>query len=126
MFTGAVSYDSFVPPLFAPLTEAMNMQEYRFTFPSKENRNNFLKLIAQNVGDYGYGLGLEFEGLEHSLDSPEAHGRIHRTIPGKEAYGAWKMSSRDVILDLALIAHVDPEFDRLETRINQVARDFHG
>jgi len=97
-------------------------------FSSKDTRNAFVKLFAQNVPGPGYGYGMEFEGLEYGLESDHATGRIvrHRGMKGAAA-GEWELSSTGVRLDLGYIAHVDPHAaDLMRARMRDVAASFGG
>ena len=98
-------------------------------FPSKESRNNFVKLFAQNIPGPGYGFGMDFENLEYGLNADHSHGRIvkNRGVKGQGATGEWELEGTTVRLDLSIIAHVDPfGVDRLRDRMRDVATTFSG
>ncbi len=99
--------------------------ELKYRFPSRVARNRWLSLIAQNVGNAGYGFGLEFEGLEFSLDSNVGRGDLVSHIPPK-AKGHWELTGSCVALDVSFIAANRPNFENLRSRLFELANQFGG
>jgi hypothetical protein len=99
--------------------------ELSYQFPSKETRNHFLRLIAMNVGEHGYGLGLEFDGLEYSIERSDARGDLISHI-GNKARGEWRLASTRVVLDMGVIAQHRDNFEKLRSRLAEIAAQFGG
>ena len=99
--------------------------EWSYQFPNREQRNRFLSIIAMNVGEYGIGLGLNFEGLEHSLERNEANGRLISEIGGRAA-GGWRLGSDDVTIELGQIPQGGRDMDRLRRTLAEQASNFGG
>jgi hypothetical protein len=99
--------------------------ELSYRFPNKQSRNRWLSLIAQNVGTSGYGFGLEFDGLEFSLESDNSRGDLVSHVPPK-AKGHWELAGSCVKLDVSFIAAHRPNFDHLQGRLFELACQFGG
>jgi hypothetical protein len=99
--------------------------ELTYRFPNNEARNRWLRLIAQNVGTAGYGFGLEFDGLEFSLNSDNGRGDLVSHVP-KKAKGSWKLEGTRVVLDVTFIAAHRQNWDNLRTRLFDLANQFGG
>ena len=97
--------------------------ELEYQFPNKEARNNFLQLIAMNVGQFGYGFGLEFDGLEHALERVDARGDLISHVPPR-AKGEWRLTRTGVVLDMAFIAATRENFEHLRARLAEIAGQF--
>lgn len=98
------------------------MTTLRYTFPNREQRNRFLKLIAMNVGQYGYGFGLEFEGLEFSLEQADGRGDLVSHSPPR-AKGKWELRGPVVELDCTFFAGQDG-FEKKREKIWDIACQF--
>ncbi len=94
-----------------------------YSFPNREQRNRFLSLIAANVGEYGYGLGLTFEGLEYRLDHADGRGDLISDA-GKRAKGSWTLRGNTVELDVAFIAASRDSWEKTREKIWEVASQF--
>jgi hypothetical protein len=99
--------------------------ELEYQFPNKEARNNFLQLIAMNVGQFGYGFGLEFEGLEYALERPDARGDLISHVAPR-AKGEWRLTRTGVVLDMAFIAATRDNFEKLRAKLADIAAQFGG
>lgn len=95
-----------------------------YRFPDITHRDRFLKLIASNVGEYGYGFGLEFRGLEFSLEKPNGRGDIHCHI--SNARGDWTLRDATVEIDMGFIAMHRENIERLRERLWEIAGQFNG
>jgi hypothetical protein len=99
--------------------------ELEYQFPNREARNSFLKLIAMNVGQYGYGLGLEFDGLEYALERADARGDLISHI-GRRAKGVWQLNNNGVVLDVSFIQAGRQDFEGMRARLSEIASNFGG
>jgi hypothetical protein len=95
----------------------------RYNFPSRDQRNHFLGLIAQNIGAHGYGFGLEFEGIEYKLEHSTGQGSLISHMPPR-AKGDWYLRENNVVeLDVAFFQG-RPNFEKTRTRIWEIACQF--
>jgi len=99
------------------------MTKTQYSFPNRQNRNAFLKLLDMRVGEYGLGLGLEFEGLEFALERNEARGDLVSHVPPK-AKGKWHMNGNEVIIEWDFIANHRDSFEKLRDRVWETAGTF--
>ena len=96
----------------------------KYRFPDLENRNRFIRLIAMNIGEYGYGFGLEFRGIEYTIEKPNGHGELISHIGN--AKGSWKLIGSSLELDCTFIAMHRENFEKLRERLWEIAERFGG